>query len=154
MQGDSVTTPPLQVRAVALAAKRPLVEKIYLLASGGVGDSSQDCERLVVDSLYGNWTMQRIAQKSATPYTLLVIHDTTIEFGQVALERLLAVAELTGSGMVYSDYNDLQGGQRVSHAVPRGVRFSGPLCRHHGVASRQAFFARLKQKGQGTPRLR
>ena len=66
----------------------------------------------MVDSLYGSRTMQMIARQSKTPYTLLVIHDTTIEFGQFALERLLSVAELTGSGMVYSDYHDIQGGQR------------------------------------------
>ena len=77
----------------------------------------EGCDRLAVDSLYGSRTMQMIAQKSTTPYTLLVIHDTTIEFGQFALERLLSVAELTGSGMVYSDYHDIQGGQRVSHPV-------------------------------------
>ena len=47
----------------------------------------------------------------------MVIHDTTIEFGQFALERLLSVAELTGSGLVYSDYYDVQGGQRVSHPM-------------------------------------
>ena len=61
--------------------------------------------------------MQAVAQKTTTPYALLVIHDTTIEFGQYCLERLLSVASLTGSGLVYSDYHDLQGGQRVSHPV-------------------------------------
>ncbi len=61
--------------------------------------------------------MQAVAQKTRTPYALLVIHDTTIEFGQGCLERLLSVASLTGSGLVYSDYHDLQGGQRVSHPL-------------------------------------
>ena len=61
--------------------------------------------------------MQAVAQKTKTPYTLLVIHDTAIECGQGCLERLLSVAGLTGSGLVYSDYHDLQGGQRVSHPV-------------------------------------
>ena len=61
--------------------------------------------------------MQAVAQKTRTPYALLVIHDTTIEFGQGCLERLLSVAGLTGSGLVYSDFHDLQDGQRVSHPV-------------------------------------
>jgi glycosyltransferase involved in cell wall biosynthesis len=47
----------------------------------------------------------------------LVIHDTTIEFGQFCLERLLSVAESTGAGLVYSDYHDIQAGKRVSHPV-------------------------------------
>ena len=61
--------------------------------------------------------MQAVAQKTTTPYALLIIHNTTIEFGQYCLERLLSVAGLTGSGLVYSDYHDLQGSQRISHPL-------------------------------------
>ena len=104
-------------RTIDQLKQSPLVETICLLATGGVSAIPEGCDRLVVDSLYGSRTMQMIAQKSKTPYALLVIHDTTIEFGQFALERLLSVAGLTGSGMVYSDYHDIQGGQRVSHPV-------------------------------------
>ena len=95
----------------------PLVERVCLLATGGVSTVPEECDRLVVDSLYGSRTMQAVARKSTTPYTLLVIHDTTIEFGQLALERLLTVAGLTGAGIVYCDYHDIQGGRRVSHPV-------------------------------------
>lgn len=94
-----------------------MVETVCLLATGGLSAVPEGCGRLEVDSLYGSRTIGMIAQKSKTPYTLLVIHDTTIEFGQFALERLLSVAGLTGSGLVYSDYHDIQGGQRVSHPV-------------------------------------
>jgi hypothetical protein len=98
-------------------SQSPLVETICLLTTGGVSIVPDGCVRLVVDSLYGSRTMRTIAQKTKTPYTLLVIHDTSIEFGQFALERLISVAGLTASGMVYSDYNDIQGGQRISHPV-------------------------------------
>ncbi len=94
-----------------------LVERICLLTTGGISPVPAGCERVAVETLYGSGTMRAIAQKSATPCTLLVLHDTTIELGQFALERLLAAAELTGSGMVYSDYHDIQAGQRVSHPV-------------------------------------
>ncbi len=104
-------------RTIDQLKQSPLVERICLLAIGGVRAVPEGCEPLVVDSLYGSRTMQLIAQKSATPYTLLVIHDTTIEFWQFALERMLSVAGLTGAGMVYSDYHDIQGGRRVSHPV-------------------------------------
>jgi glycosyltransferase involved in cell wall biosynthesis len=95
----------------------PLVERICLLSTGSSAKAFGGCDRLAVDSLYGSRTMQAVAQKTTTPYALLVIHDTTIEFGQFALERLLAVAGMTASGMVYSDYHDIQAGQRVSHPV-------------------------------------
>jgi len=104
-------------RTIDQLKKSPLVEKICLLATGSVTAVPEGCARLAVDSLYGSRTMQLIARKSHTAYTLLVIHDTTIEFGQFALERMVSVAERTGSGMVYSDYHDIQGGQRVSHPV-------------------------------------
>ena len=95
----------------------PLVEKICLLTTGAVRTVPAGCTRVAVDSLYGSRTMQTIADKTATPYLLLVLHDTTIEFGQFTLERLMSVTQSTGSGMVYSDYHDIQGGQRVSHPV-------------------------------------
>ena len=104
-------------RTIDQLKQSPLVEKICLLATEGVSQIPKGCDRLVVDSLYGSRTIQMLARKSATAYTLLVIHDTTIEFGQFTLERLLSAAELTGSGMVYSDYHDIQAGQRVSHPV-------------------------------------
>ena len=104
-------------RTIDQLKQSPVVEKICLLATGGVSAIPKGCDRLVVNSLYGSRTMQVIAQKSKTPYTLLVIHDTTIEFGSFALERMLSVAGLTGAGMVYSDYHDIQGGRRGSHPV-------------------------------------
>ena len=113
-------------RTIEQLQQSPLVEKVCLLAIGGSGEMPEGCDRLAVDSLHASRTLRAIAGKATTPHTLLVIHDTTIEFGQFALERLLAVAELTGSGLVYSDYHDVQGGQRVSHPViehqPGGIR--------------------------------
>jgi hypothetical protein len=95
----------------------PLVESIFLLSTSTAGKVRAGCERLALDSLYGSRTMQAIAAKAGMPYTLVIIHDTRIEFGQFGLERLLSVAQLTGSGMVYSDYHDIQDGKRASHPV-------------------------------------
>ena len=104
-------------RTIEQLRQSPLVERICLLATGGVSAIPEGCERVAVDTLYGSRTMRTIARKSTTPYTLLVIHDTTIEFGQFALERMLTAAEVSGSGMVYSDYHDTHGGQRTAHPV-------------------------------------
>jgi glycosyltransferase involved in cell wall biosynthesis len=104
-------------RTLEQLQQSPLVERICLLATGAVTAVPEGCERVAVDNLYGSRTMRTLARNSTTPYTLLVIHDTTIEFGQFALERLRATAGLTASGMVYSDYHDLHGTQRASHPV-------------------------------------
>jgi len=104
-------------RTINQLRESSLVESICLLSTSTAGALPAGCERIKVKSLYGNRTMQAIAAKATTPYTVLIIHDTTIEFGQFCLERLLTVAQLTGSGMVYSDYHDIQEGKRVSHPV-------------------------------------
>src|ERR1035437_4529189 len=104
-------------RTIEQLKQSPLVERICLLSTASFAGKVKGCDRLAISSLYGSRTMQAVAQKTTTPYALLVIHDTTSEFGQGCLERLLSVAGLTGSGLVYSDYHDLQGGQRVSHPV-------------------------------------
>jgi glycosyltransferase involved in cell wall biosynthesis len=104
-------------RTVEQLKQSPLVERICLISTASAPGTIEGCDRLAVGSLYGSGTMQAVAQKTRTPYALLVIHDTTIEFGQFCLERLVSVAEMTGSGLVYSDYHDIQGGQRVSHPV-------------------------------------
>jgi glycosyltransferase involved in cell wall biosynthesis len=104
-------------RTVEQLKQSPLVERICLISTASAAGTIEGCDRLAVRSLYGSGAMQAVAQKTTTPYALLVIHDTTIEFGQFCLERLVSVAEMTGSGLVYSDYHDIQGGQRVSHPV-------------------------------------
>jgi len=105
------------LRTIEQLKQSPLVEKVCLLSTASVDRTVKGCDRLAVNSLYGSQTLRTVAQKTTIPYALLVIHDTTIEFGQFCLERLLSVAELTGSGLVYSDYYDIQGGKRVSHPV-------------------------------------
>jgi len=61
--------------------------------------------------------MKRVAAKTDTPYALLVLHDTAIEFGAFALERFAAVAEATGDGMIYSDYLESKGGAVAPHPL-------------------------------------
>ncbi len=105
------------LRTISQLSESPLVARIFLLTTGEVTTVPNGCKRVAVDTLYGGRTMRLLAEKSGTPFTLLILHDTTIEFGQFALERLRAAAELTGSGIVYSDYHDIQAGKRVSHPV-------------------------------------
>lgn len=104
-------------RTIDQLRQSSLVNTICLLSTPLAGEAPAGCERLAVDSLYSSRTLQAIAQKTTTDYTLLVLHDTPIEFGQFALERFLAVAGLTASGLVYSDYHDIQKGQRLPHPV-------------------------------------
>ncbi|MEK6570261.1 MAG: glycosyltransferase family 2 protein, partial [Bacteroidota bacterium] len=94
-----------------------LVEKILLLTAGESGMRIDGCEMLEVRSLLGSETFQLVAEKLTTPYALILIHDTLIDFGQFALERFLSVAENTGAGLLYSDYYDMREGKRIPHPV-------------------------------------
>jgi hypothetical protein len=104
-------------KIIAHLQQSPLVEKICVLTARSAGTPPPGCKRLPVDSFHASSSMQVIAANTTTSHVLLVLHDTAIEFGQFALDRLLSVAELTGSGMVYSDYFDLLNGQRAPHPV-------------------------------------
>ena len=66
-----------------------------------------------VVSLHGSKTMAALAKHTKTPYLLLLLHDTQIDFGQFAIERFLRVAEETGAGMVFADYFDMKEGKRT-----------------------------------------
>src|ERR1035441_4042075 len=74
-------------RTIEQLKQSPLVERICLLSTASAAKTFQGCGSLAVASLYGSRTMQAVAGKTTTPYALLVIHDTTIEFGQVFLTR-------------------------------------------------------------------
>ena len=104
-------------KLVAQFRRSPVVEKLCVLATRSAGAPPPGSVQLAVDSLYAHASMQAMSASTATPYLLFVLHDTSIDLGQFALERLLSVAEPTGSGMVYSDYFDLLNGQRVAHPV-------------------------------------
>jgi glycosyltransferase involved in cell wall biosynthesis len=94
-----------------------LIEKIYLLTAGAEGLSIDGCESLQIDSVTSSQTMQKIAQKSKTHFSLLFLKATAWGFGQFGLERFLTVAETTVSGFVYSDYYDIKLGVRTAHPV-------------------------------------
>ncbi|MDH3251387.1 MAG: glycosyltransferase family 2 protein [Ignavibacteria bacterium] len=93
------------------------VERVVLLTTDTQVQPLEGCETMTVDSLQSSKTVQSIASTARTPYIILQIHDTALEFGQFALERLLSVAQATGAGFVYSDYYDMKGGKRYPHPV-------------------------------------
>jgi hypothetical protein len=94
-----------------------VVGKIFLLSLEGGGAAIEGCDVIKVKSLLGSQSMKAIAGATSGGYTLLLLHDTLVEPGQFGVERLLSVAEQTGSGLVYSDYDDLRDNKRVAHPV-------------------------------------
>ncbi len=94
-----------------------LVRNVVLLAMEGAGPVPKGYTSLKVPSLRSSETFQLMTRKASTPYSLLLLRDTAVEFGQFGIERFLTVAEETGAGMVYSDYYEIKPGTRAGHPV-------------------------------------
>ncbi len=89
-----------------------LVERVCLLTAGA---TVEGCTPVPVTALTSTQAMDAIAREARTHLCLLVLHETPIDFGQFALERLHTVAETTVSSIVYSDCYDVQHGIRAPH---------------------------------------
>jgi len=95
----------------------PLVNTIFLLTPVANTNSIDGCEIIEIDNLQSSATIQKIAAKSNTPFSLIYTKETELELGQYALERFYHIAEATRCGLVYSDY----------HQIAEGVRTNLPL---------------------------
>ncbi len=93
------------------------VTTIFVLNDGTYRASSPKCHSLkVVAPLSGsaiNMLFTRVREK----FLLFVAGSAQTELGARALERMLACAEETSSGLVYSDYFELRDGARLEHPV-------------------------------------
>jgi hypothetical protein len=93
------------------------VSKVFLVGGSVVSGEIDGCQGLRVGSLFGSETLRLLARKSTTPYALLITRDTSVEIGQLGIERLVAVAEMSGGGLVYADYHDVRDGNRIPHPL-------------------------------------
>ncbi len=93
------------------------VERIVLLSTASGIAPLQGCESITIQALQSSATMTAIGKALRTPFALLVLHDTRIDFGQFGIERMVRVAGETGAGMVFADYYDVREGRRTPHPV-------------------------------------
>lgn len=66
----------------------------------------------VVEEWGSTASMRQIAARACKEYIVLLLRPTRVEWGYLAVERLLAIAEDCGAGMLYSDHYRLIEGQR------------------------------------------
>jgi hypothetical protein len=62
-------------------------------------------------------TYRKILASTRTTHILLILHDAAIEFGTLAIKRMLAVGNDTGAALVYSDYTDMKSGTQMPHPL-------------------------------------
>jgi hypothetical protein len=104
-------------KTVEQIRQSPLVQAIYLLVKNSTDTQIDGCQNIEIDSLQSAETIRKIADKSATAYSLIYTKDSTLELGQFALERFYRIAEDTQAGLVYSDYYEIKDGVRSNHPV-------------------------------------
>ncbi len=93
------------------------VERVVLLGVAADLPPLPACDLVPVPSIQASATMVLMGKTVRTPYAMLVLQDTRIEFGQFGVERMLTVAEQTGAGLVFADYYDVKDGRRTAHPV-------------------------------------
>ena len=64
----------------------------------------EGCTFIAVDRLESSNTVESIAENTDADYVLICTKNTDIQWGNLALERFLRVADDTGAVMVYSDH--------------------------------------------------
>jgi hypothetical protein len=94
-----------------------LVKKVYLMSSEKISEKIPGSELLQVDSLFSSSAIKLIEAKAKSSYILFLTQDTLIHLGQFSLERFINVAEITGAGIIYSDYYDIKNNSVSAHPV-------------------------------------
>lgn len=84
-----------------------LVDKVYLLTSQAGLPEIEGGDIIQISDLFSTETISTINSKTTTRYALFLKKDTILELGQFAIERFAGIADTTGAGLVYSDYNEI-----------------------------------------------
>lgn len=105
------------LKTVQELQKSELVSKIIVVRNAEQTCFIEGVEVLVSEPLTSGKTVKRIAGLANTRYTLIYTRQSSLQLGQLALERFAQVADDTQSGMVYSNYLAVKNGKVENHPV-------------------------------------
>jgi hypothetical protein len=105
------------LKTVRELQKSELVSKIIVVRNADQTCFIEGVEVLVSEPLTSGKTVKRIAGLANTRYTLIYTRQSSLQLGQLALERFAQVADDTQSGMVYSNYLAVKNGKVENHPV-------------------------------------
>ena len=94
-----------------------LAESVHLLTDQPSGIKKEKTSDLRTDALLSNATFAKILEKATSTYVLLLMKDTQITPGQFCMERMIQVADDTGSGIVYSDFYEIIDEKITAHPL-------------------------------------
>ena len=105
------------LKTVQELQKSELVSKIIVVRNAEQTCFIEGVEVLVSEPLTSGKTVKRIAGLANTRYTLIYTRQSSLQLGQLALERFAQVADDTQSGMVYSNDLAVKNGKVENHPV-------------------------------------
>ena len=94
-----------------------LIEKIFIIHSGGYNGAHPKCETVKTDSFASGKTLNKVLSKIKSKYFLFISQAQDVKLNQFDLERMISITEQTGAGMAYSDYYDAKNGNRFEHPL-------------------------------------
>lgn len=94
-----------------------LIDKIFLFTPKQGLPKIEGCKNIVVPNLHSSKAIKAAAKNSQSNYTLFVTKDSILNFGVFALERFIQVADTSSAGILYSDYNFVDGQNLVDHPL-------------------------------------
>ena len=98
-------------KTVKSLRESPLVKNIFLLYFDEKPNLT-DCKTLKINSIQSTESARTIAREADAEYCLIYTKHTPLELGQFALERFVRTANDTDAGLVYSDFYQMQNGER------------------------------------------
>jgi len=102
------------IDTLTLLSKSEHVDSLIVLSGEAVEFTMPRCRVLVAGPLVSGKTLITILEKVGTEHLLILLGTEQITIGPEGLERLLATAESTDSGIVYADYyQETQHGKRL-----------------------------------------
>lgn len=104
-------------QTVAQLAESSLVSQIYLITDDPHAKAIYPCNLIRTENIWSTKTLREIAGYASAHYTLIYTKTEELLLGMYALERFVAIADDTRSGMVYSDYYEQKEGKLNPHPV-------------------------------------
>ena len=109
------------------------MSQIYLITDDPHAKAIYPCNLIRTENIWSTKTLREIAGYASAHYTLIYTKTEELQLGMYALERFVAIADDTRSGMVYSDYYEQKEVKLNPHPVIRKevlgmISISAPSC--------------------------
>jgi glycosyltransferase involved in cell wall biosynthesis len=113
----------LLLRRIERFARQTCVSRIILVHAGArpdiavAGEVATKLHFIQSATWFSGATLSNILEAADTDTVLIVLTGAEVEIGSSGLERFREICECSGAGLVYSDYEELAGGEAVERRL-------------------------------------